>query len=74
MVDGRPGLARGLADVAAPVTADCAGPRRIVGPEAWRRYPRADHVHFYGFYIGNYPTLERERILGLCELLNDLAR
>ena len=24
-------------------------------------YPRADHVHFYGFYIGNYPSLEREQ-------------
>ena len=48
--------------------------RRVVGPEAWRRYPRADHVHFFGFYIGNYPTLERERILRLCGLLNDLAR
>jgi len=47
---------------------------RVVGPEAWRRYPRADHVHFYGFYIGNYPTLERERILDLCRLLNELAR
>jgi len=48
--------------------------RRVVGPEAWRRYPHADHVHFFGFYIGNYPTLERERILRLCPLLNDLAR
>jgi dTDP-4-amino-4,6-dideoxygalactose transaminase/intein/homing endonuclease len=48
--------------------------RRIVGPEAGRRYPHADHVHFYGFYLGNYPTLERERILDLCRLLNDLAR
>jgi CDP-6-deoxy-D-xylo-4-hexulose-3-dehydrase len=45
--------------------------RRVVGPEAWRRYPRADHVHFHGFYIGNYPTLEREQILDLCGLLND---
>ena len=29
--------------------------RRLVGPDEWRKYPRADHVHFYGFYIGNYP-------------------
>ncbi len=47
--------------------------RRLLGPDAWRDYPRADHVHFYGFYIGNYPTLEREKILRLCELLNHLA-
>jgi CDP-6-deoxy-D-xylo-4-hexulose-3-dehydrase len=47
--------------------------RRILGPDAWRNYPRADHVHFYGFYIGNYPTLERDRIVYLCKLLNSIA-
>jgi CDP-6-deoxy-D-xylo-4-hexulose-3-dehydrase len=44
--------------------------RRLVGPEAYTNYPRAEHVHFYGFYIGNYPTLERDKILRLCDLLN----
>lgn len=43
---------------------------RFPAPEA---YPETDHVHFYGFYIGNYPTLEREKILSLCEMLNGLA-
>ncbi len=47
--------------------------RRLLGPEAWRRCPRADHVHFYGMYIGNYPSLPRDTILRLCELLNQLA-
>jgi CDP-6-deoxy-D-xylo-4-hexulose-3-dehydrase len=47
--------------------------RRRLGPDAWKHFPRADHVHFYGFYIGNYPTLERERILRLCELLNEVV-
>jgi len=47
--------------------------RRLLGPDAWRDYPRADHVHFYGFYIGNYPTLGRQKILRLCDLLNSLA-
>jgi CDP-6-deoxy-D-xylo-4-hexulose-3-dehydrase len=47
--------------------------RRIVGAEAWRQYPQADHVHFYGFYIGNYPSLERGDIVRLCELLNGLS-
>jgi CDP-6-deoxy-D-xylo-4-hexulose-3-dehydrase len=47
--------------------------RRLLGPDAWHDYPRADHVHFYGFYIGNYPTLERDKILRLCDLLNGLA-
>jgi CDP-6-deoxy-D-xylo-4-hexulose-3-dehydrase len=48
--------------------------RRVVGAEAWKRFPRADHVHFHGMYIGNYPSLEREKIVRLCEMLNDVAR
>src|SRR5262249_31329271 len=31
--------------------------RRLLGDDAWKQCPIADHVHFYGFYIGNYPTL-----------------
>lgn len=48
--------------------------RRIVGEEAWKRFPRADHVHFYGMYLGNYPTLQREKIVRLCALLNEVGR
>ncbi|QJW98231.1 DegT/DnrJ/EryC1/StrS family aminotransferase [Frigoriglobus tundricola] len=47
--------------------------RRVLGDDAWKQCPRADHVHFYGFYIGNYPTLDADRILRLCDLLNGLA-
>lgn len=47
--------------------------RRLFGPDAHQKYPRADHVHFYGLYIGNYPTLQREKILRLCDLLNGLT-
>lgn len=32
----------------------------------------ADIIHFYGLYTGNYPTLEKEKIYGLCRLLNKL--
>ncbi len=46
--------------------------RKILGDQEYLRYPNVDHVHFYGFYIGNYPGLERDKILRLCELLNDL--
>jgi CDP-6-deoxy-D-xylo-4-hexulose-3-dehydrase len=45
--------------------------RRLYGDE-FRKYPRVDHVHFYGWYIGNYPTLETDRVLALCRLLNEL--
>ncbi len=45
--------------------------RAIVGEEEYKNYPKVDHVHFYGFYIGNYPGLEKEKILRLCQILND---
>lgn len=46
--------------------------RKVIGENAWKEYPKADHVHFYGFYIGNYPCLEQEKIAELCKLLNAL--
>ena len=38
--------------------------------EEFAKYPKVDHVHFYGYYIGNYPTLEKEKIVALTNLLN----
>lgn len=46
----------------------------IVPEGEYRKYPETDHIHFYGLYIGNYPELEEEEILGLCELLNGIGR
>ena len=44
----------------------------IVTEGEWEKYPEVEHIHFYGYYIGNYPDLEEEKILGLCNLLNAL--
>jgi CDP-6-deoxy-D-xylo-4-hexulose-3-dehydrase len=44
--------------------------RGLVAAEDLARFPRVDHVHFYGFYIGNYPDLEPGRIALLCDMLN----
>jgi CDP-6-deoxy-D-xylo-4-hexulose-3-dehydrase len=46
--------------------------KRIFGEREHEKYPIADHVHFYGFYVGNYPELSREKILELCSILNEL--
>lgn len=45
--------------------------RRVFG-ELYRKFPVTDHVHFYGCYIGNYPALEKEKIVQLCGILNAL--
>lgn len=34
--------------------------------------PNVDHVHFFGWYIGNYPDLGHDRISWLCSLLSDI--
>ncbi len=35
-----------------------------------KEFPHVEHVHFYGFYIGNYPSLEKEDVHWLCNILN----
>lgn len=37
-----------------------------------KQYPNVDRVHFYGYYIGNYPDLEKSKILELCKILNSI--
>ena len=31
-----------------------------------------DHIHFFGYYIGNYPTLKKSKILKICKILNEV--
>ena len=36
----------------------------------YKGFPKVDHIHFFGFYIGNYPDLQSDKVLKLCEILN----
>lgn len=36
-------------------------------------FPEVEHIHFYGFYIGNFPDLRNEEIDDLCAILNSVA-
>jgi CDP-4-dehydro-6-deoxyglucose reductase, E1 len=47
--------------------------RKVLAPDEFAQYPHVDHVHFHGFYIGNYPSLKQSKILRLCDLLNNVA-
>jgi CDP-6-deoxy-D-xylo-4-hexulose-3-dehydrase len=47
--------------------------RCLLGEPDLSRFPNVEHVHFYGFYIGNYPGLEPEKIIGLCSVLNGIT-
>lgn len=46
--------------------------REIIGDREYEKYPEVEHVHFYGFYVGNYPGLEKSKIVKLCSILNQL--
>ena len=46
--------------------------RKFVPEKEYEKYPEVEHIHFYGYYIGNYPGLKKEKILNLCNLLNSI--
>ena len=35
-----------------------------------KNFPNVEHVHFFGYYIGNYPSLNKKKIKKICEILN----
>ena len=45
---------------------------RKLMPGEYKKYPKVNHVHFFGAYIGNYPELETARVKALCGLLNGI--
>jgi len=38
----------------------------------YENFKETDHVHFFGYYIGNYPTLKEEKIIKICKILNNI--
>jgi CDP-6-deoxy-D-xylo-4-hexulose-3-dehydrase len=35
-------------------------------------FPETEHIHFYGFYIGNFPDLKDSEIDDICSILNSV--
>ncbi len=44
--------------------------RGIVPPGHHREFPNTEHVHFYGFYIGNFPDIRDDEIDAICGIVN----
>lgn len=44
--------------------------RSIVSQEVRDSCPLADHIHFYGMYIGNFPDLKTDEIKEICSIIN----
>ena len=39
--------------------------RGVVPEDEFKKYPEVDHVHFFGFYIGNFPDLQEKFCAGI---------
>ena len=37
-----------------------------------KNFKEVDHIHFFGYYIGNYPSLKKQKILKICKILNNI--
>jgi CDP-6-deoxy-D-xylo-4-hexulose-3-dehydrase len=44
----------------------------IVPTDHHRDFPETEHIHFYGFYIGNFPDLRDEEVDELCNIVNSV--
>ena len=36
------------------------------------KFPEVEHVHFFGYYIGNFPSLSISKIKKICGILNEI--
>jgi len=46
--------------------------KSIVPENHHLNFPNVEHVHFYGFYIGNFPDLKKEEVLDISKILNSI--
>ena len=46
--------------------------RKYIKKVNFKKFKEVDHVHFYGYYIGNYPTLKTKKIIRICSILNSI--
>ena len=45
----------------------------IVPQNSWLQYPVTEHIHFYGMYIGNFPTLTLTEVDEIVAIVNSSA-
>lgn len=44
----------------------------LMPPDYYLHFPETEHVHFYGFYIGNFPDLTDKEIDQICDIVNSV--
>ncbi len=46
--------------------------KRTINNKSYKKFVNTEHVHHFGYYIGNYPDLPNHKIVKLCQILNTL--
>jgi CDP-6-deoxy-D-xylo-4-hexulose-3-dehydrase len=46
--------------------------RKIKKKYNLKNFTNTEHMHFYSLYIGNYPGLEKNKIIKLCKIINSI--
>ena len=46
--------------------------KKIVPKHYYKKFPEVEHIHFYGFYIGNFPDIKKREIDKICSILNSI--
>ena len=44
--------------------------KNLVPPMHFEEFKNTEHIHFYGFYIGNFPSMQVREIDEICEIIN----
>lgn len=47
--------------------------KEIINMKNFKNFKNVDKVHFFGYYIGNYPSLKKNKILEITKVLNNIS-
>jgi CDP-6-deoxy-D-xylo-4-hexulose-3-dehydrase len=45
---------------------------KIIPKNFYKKFPKVEPIHFYGFYIGNFPDIKKNEIDNICSVLNNI--
>lgn len=46
--------------------------KSVVPHQHYKKFPETDHIHFFGFYIGNFPDLSINEVDEICDIINSV--
>ena len=47
--------------------------KKFIKIKNFSKFKNVEHVHFFGYYIGNYPDLSKEKITKITNILNNIS-